>query len=128
MVDSKQQPRAVLNAAFDIVSDAVMPAMEAECLYVVEEVLGAFPLTGAPAHLINHSKLLDAILDIVPTKQRTAVCDILVQHGRLQRSWTKTSTELLKLPGVTPSISETLRSMDILGVFPSSKRTFAPAS
>ncbi|GAA5862450.1 hypothetical protein JCM3774_002522 [Rhodotorula dairenensis] len=109
------QPRAVLNAAFDIVSDAVMPAMEAECLYVVEEVLGAFPLTGAPVHLINHSKLLDAILDMVPTKQRTGVCDILVQHGRLQRSWAKTSTELLKLPGVTPPICDALRSMDILG-------------
>lgn len=92
-----------------------MPAMEAECLFVADEVLNAFPLSGVPAHLINHSKLLDAILEIVPPKQRNGVCEVLVQHGRLQRSWMKTSTELLKLPGVTPSICDALKSVDILG-------------
>ncbi|BGP00473.1 eukaryotic translation initiation factor 2-alpha kinase [Rhodotorula toruloides] len=109
------QPRAVLNAAFDIVSDAVMPAMEAECLFVIEEILSAFPLTGTPAHIINHSKILDALLDIVPAKQRDAVCDILVQHGRLQRTWVKTASELLKLPGVTRAMCEALGTVDVAG-------------
>ncbi|BGP13397.1 hypothetical protein JCM10213_008556 [Rhodosporidiobolus nylandii] len=109
------QPRAVLNAAFDIVSDAVMPAMEAECIFVIEEILAAFPLTGQPIHILNHSKILDALMDVVPSKQRHAVCEILVQHGRLQRSWVKTSTDLLKLPGVTRSICETLSAVDVAG-------------
>ncbi|GAA5975630.1 hypothetical protein JCM11641_003551 [Rhodosporidiobolus odoratus] len=109
------QPRAVLNAAFDIVSDAVMPAMEAECIFVIEEILAAFPLTGQPIHILNHSKVLDALMDVIPSKQRPAVCEILVQHGRLQRSWVKTSTELLKLPGVTRSVCDILGVLDVSG-------------
>lgn len=92
-----------------------MPAMEAECLFVTEEILNAFPLTGTPAHLINHSKLLDTVLDIVPKKHREAVAEILVQHGRLQRSWLKTSTELLMLHGVTATICDALRAVDVIG-------------
>ncbi|GAA6036515.1 hypothetical protein JCM8097_003543 [Rhodosporidiobolus ruineniae] len=109
------QPRAVLNAAFDIVSDAHMPAMEAESIFVIEEILNAFPLSGQPAHFLNHSKILDAIIDVVPSKNRPAVCEILVQHGRLQRSWVKTSTELLKLPGVTRPICDILSAVDVAG-------------
>ncbi|GAA5903646.1 hypothetical protein JCM6882_003009 [Rhodosporidiobolus microsporus] len=109
------QPRAVLNAAFDIVSDAVMPAMEAECIFVIEEILAAFPLNGEPVHILNHSKILDALMEVVPTKQRAAVCEILVQHGRSQRSWVKTSAELLKLPGVTRSVCEVLGAVDVAG-------------
>ncbi|GAA5836580.1 hypothetical protein JCM9279_000433 [Rhodotorula babjevae] len=109
------QPRAVLNAAFDIVSDAVMPAMEAECIYVVEEILDAFPLGGKPAHLVNHSKILDAIIDIFPAKQREAVCEILVQHGRLQRTWSKTSSDLFKLIGVSRSMCDLLGALNSVG-------------
>ncbi|GAA5921698.1 hypothetical protein JCM1841_007094 [Sporobolomyces salmonicolor] len=109
------QPRAVLNAAFDIVSDAVMPAMEAECIFVIEEILTAFPFSGQPIHVLNHSKILDALVDIVPTKQRAAVCEILVQHGRLQRTWTKTATELLKLQGVTRAMCDVLGAVDLDG-------------
>ncbi|GAA5826004.1 hypothetical protein JCM11251_000087 [Rhodosporidiobolus azoricus] len=109
------QPRAVLNAAFDIVSDAVMAAMEAECIFVIDEILAAFPLNGQAIHILNHSKILDAIMEVVPLKQRAAVCEILVQHGRLQRSWVKTSTELLKLPGVTRSVCEVLGAVDVAG-------------
>ncbi|GJN93481.1 hypothetical protein Rhopal_006538-T1 [Rhodotorula paludigena] len=109
------QPRSVLNAAFDIVSDAIMPAMEAECLFVIEEILGAFPLTGKPAHVINHSKILDAILDVIPSKHREAVCEILVQHGRLQRTWAKTSSELFKLPGITRAMCDVLGAVDVSG-------------
>lgn len=96
-----------------------MPAMEAECLFVVEEILNAFPMTGTPVHLINHSKLLDVCLDIAPKKHREAVADILVQHGRLQRSWLKTSTELLKLHGFTTAMCDHLRSFDVIGEFAS---------
>ncbi|GAA6018919.1 hypothetical protein JCM10207_009197 [Rhodosporidiobolus poonsookiae] len=109
------QPRAVLNAAFDIVSDAVMPAMEAECLFVIEEILAAFPLNGRAVHFLNHSKILDALVDVIPSKQRAAVCEILVQHGRMQRSWVKTSTDLLKLAGVTRSMVDVLGAVDVAG-------------
>ncbi|GAA5860143.1 hypothetical protein JCM8547_009200 [Rhodosporidiobolus lusitaniae] len=109
------QPRAVLNAAFDIVSDAVMPAMEAEAIFVIQEILAAFPLTGQPVHILNHSKILDALIDVIPSKQRPTVCEILVQHGRLQRTWVKTSTELLKLPGVTRSMCDLLGAVDVAG-------------
>lgn len=108
----------MLNAAFDIVSDAVMPAMEAECIFVTEEILDAFPLAGKPAHLINHSKILDAIIDIFPSKQREAVCEILVQHGRLQRTWSKTSSELFKLIGVTRSMCDLLGALNSVGASP----------
>ncbi|SGY15170.1 BQ5605_C013g07278 [Microbotryum silenes-dioicae] len=100
------QPRAVLNAAFDIVTDAVTAATEAEILIVVEEILAAFPLTGQKVHVLNHSKLLDAVVDRVPEKQREAVLEVLQQHGRLQRSWVKTSSELLKIPGVTKAMCD----------------------
>ncbi|SCV70247.1 BQ2448_1641 [Microbotryum intermedium] len=100
------QPRAVLNAAFDIVTDAVTAATEAEILIVVEDILAAFPLTGQKVHVLNHSKLLDAIVDRVPQKQREVVLEVLQQHGRLQRSWIKTSSELLKIEGVTKSMCD----------------------
>ncbi|GAA6010979.1 hypothetical protein JCM11491_005895 [Sporobolomyces phaffii] len=109
------QPRAILNAAFDIVSDVAMPAMEAECIFVLEEILAAFPFSGQTWHVLNHSKILDALLDIFPAKQRVQVAELLVQHSRSQRTWIKTSTELLKLPGVTKSMCDTLRSVDISG-------------
>ncbi|GAA5975545.1 hypothetical protein JCM5350_002643 [Sporobolomyces pararoseus] len=109
------QPRAILNAAFDIVSDVAMPAMEAECIFVLEEILAAFPFSGQTWHVLNHSKILDALLDIFPSKQRIPVAELLVQHSRSQRTWTKTSTELLKLPGVTKSMCDTLRSVDVSG-------------
>ncbi|GAA5881509.1 hypothetical protein JCM16303_005683 [Sporobolomyces ruberrimus] len=109
------QPRAVLNAAFDIVSDVAMPAMEAECIFVLEEILAAFPFSGQTWHVLNHSKILDALLDIFPPKQRTQVAELLVQHSRSQRTWAKTSAELLKLPGVTKSMCDTLRAVDVSG-------------
>lgn len=92
-----------------------MPAMEAECIYVVEEILDAFPLGGKPAHLVNHSKILDAIIDIFPAKQREAVCEILVQHGRLQRTWSKTSSDLFKLIGVSRSMCDLLGALNSVG-------------
>lgn len=92
-----------------------MPAMEAECIFVLEEILAAFPFSGQTWHVLNHSKILDALLDIFPSKQRIPVAELLVQHSRSQRTWTKTSTELLKLPGVTKSMCDTLRSVDVSG-------------
>lgn len=109
------QPRAILNAAFDIVSDVAMPAMEAECLFVLEEILAAFPFSGQTWHVLNHSKILDALLDIFPARQRIQVSELLVQHSRSQRTWSKTSAELLKLPGVTKSMCDTLRAVDTSG-------------
>ncbi|GAA5903465.1 serine/threonine-protein kinase GCN2 [Sporobolomyces salmoneus] len=109
------QPRAILNAAFDIVSDVAMPAMEAECIFVLEEILSAFPFSGQIWHVLNHSKILDALLDVFPVKQRTQVAELLVQHSRSQRTWTKTSTELLKLPGVTKAMCDILRAVDVSG-------------
>ncbi|KAK4700699.1 eukaryotic translation initiation factor 2-alpha kinase 4, partial [Phenoliferia sp. Uapishka_3] len=109
------QPRAVLNAAFDIVSDAVTAASEAECIYVVEELMAAFPFAGETAHIINHSKILDLVVDKVPKRQRSAVLDVLVQHGRLQRIWTKTAAELMKIPGVTKPIVDEMGTFDFYG-------------
>ncbi|GAA6058806.1 hypothetical protein JCM10212_001922 [Sporobolomyces blumeae] len=109
------QPRATLNAAFDIVSDVAMPAMEAECIFVIEEVLNAFPFSGKPWHVLNHSKILDSLLEVIPSKQRGAVSEILAAHCRLQRSWTKTSTEMLKLPGVTKAMCDVLKTCDVSG-------------
>ncbi|KAM0750676.1 Serine/threonine-protein kinase [Meredithblackwellia eburnea MCA 4105] len=109
------QPRAVLNAAFDIVSDAVTAASEAECLYVMEEVMAAFPFSGETVHVVNHSKILEAVIDRVPSKRKAAVLEILVQHSRLQRSWPKTAVELLKIQGMTKAIVDDIGIMDFNG-------------
>lgn len=109
-----QQPRAVLNAAFDIVTDAVTAASEAEVLLVVDEIMAAFPL-GETLHVLNHSKLLDALVERLPAKRREAALEILVQHGRLQRTWSKTSTELMKLHGVTRAMCDEIGLVDTIG-------------
>jgi translation initiation factor 2-alpha kinase 4 len=109
------QPRAVLNAAFDIVSDAMNAAAEAEVIYVVEEIAAAFPFDGDTIHYLNHSKILDALLERVPAKRRTAVLDVLVQHGRLNRSWSKTAGELMKITGISKANVEELGVLDIVG-------------
>lgn len=104
-----------MNAAFDIVSDAVTAATEAECLYVVEEVVAAFPFPGETVHFLNHSKILDAIVERVPVKRRSEVLEVLVQHGRLQRHWSKTSGELFKIQGVTKVIVDEIGTLDFAG-------------
>lgn len=105
----------MLNAAFDIVSDAVTAATEAEVLYVVEEILAAFPLVGEKVHVLNHSKILDAVVERVPSRRRTEVLEVLVQHARLHRSWFKTTNELLKLQGVTKTMCEEMGVLDGAG-------------
>ncbi|KAL8287446.1 hypothetical protein RQP46_003304 [Phenoliferia psychrophenolica] len=109
------QPRAVLNAAFDIVSDAVTAASEAECIYVVEELMASFPFPGETIHIINHSKILDAVVEKVPTKRRAEVLDVLVHHGRLQRLWSKTAAELMKIQGVTRATVDEMGALDFYG-------------
>lgn len=104
----------MLNAAFDIVSDAVTAASDAEVLLVVDEVMAAFPL-GETLHVLNHRKLLDAVVDRIPSKRRAAALEILVQHGRLQRTWSKTSTELMKLTGVTRAMCDEIGLVDTIG-------------
>lgn len=110
-----QQPRAVLNAAFDIVSDAVTAATEAECLFVIEDCIAAFPFPGETVHFLNHSKILEAIVDRIPAKRRSAVLDVFVQHGRLQRIWAKTAVELLKIQGVTRAMVDEMGHFDFAG-------------
>lgn len=90
-------------------------ATEAECLYVVEEVMAAFPFPGDTVHFINHSKILDAVVERVPIKRRSDVLEVLVQHGRLQRTWSKTAGELLKLQGVTKAMVDEMGSLDCYG-------------
>ncbi|KAK4057521.1 eukaryotic translation initiation factor 2-alpha kinase [Microbotryomycetes sp. JL221] len=109
------QPRAVLNAAFDIVSDAVTPAAEAESIYVVDEIMGAFPLPGETVHYLNHVKILEAILERLPQKYRAQALEVLVQHGRLQRAWSKTATELFKILGITREMCDELGALDCTG-------------
>ncbi|ORY86753.1 kinase-like domain-containing protein [Leucosporidium creatinivorum] len=117
------QPRAVLNAAFDIVTDAVTAAAEAEVILVVEEIMAAFPL-GETMHIINHSKLLDVLVERIPAKRRPAALEVLVQHGRLQRTWFKTSTELMKLPGVTRAMCDEMALVDTTGDVASMRSLF----
>ena len=112
-----QQPRAILNAAFDIVSDAVTSATEAEVIYVADEIVAAFPFDGETVHYLNHAKILDALVERVPSKRRALVLDILSQHGRLHRTWSKTSTELLKITGMSKALVDDLGALDIAGTF-----------
>lgn len=104
-----------MNAAFDIVSDVMTAAAEAECLFVVDEILSAFPLAGNIVHVLNHSKILEALIAGLPASRRPAVLEILVTHGRLQRAWSKTATEMLKIPGVTKAMCDELAAVDGTG-------------
>lgn len=104
----------MFNAAFDIVTDAVTAAAEAEVILVVDEIMAAFPL-GDTIHIINHGKLLDVVVERIPAKRRPAALEILVQHGRQQRTWFKTSTELMKLPGVTRAMCDEMALVDTTG-------------
>lgn len=117
------QPRAVLNAAFDIVSDAGMQAAStAECIYILEEAILSFPFSGDTIHVLNHSRILDAIIDRVPQQQRPQVLEVLSQHGRLQRPWTKTALELMKIRGLTRPIIDEIALLDIVGTLNLSSR------
>ena len=119
------QPRASLNAAFDIVSDALTPATEAECLFIIEEIMAAFPFDGETVHLLNHAKVLDAIVhrvDLRPDepdksdrRRREAVLEILLQQGRAPKSWTKVSAELLKVQGVTRAMADDIGMVNVAG-------------
>lgn len=90
-------------------------AAEAEVIYVVEEIAAAFPFDGDTVHYLNHSKILDALMERVPMKRRTAVLDVLVQHGRLHRSWSKTAGELMKITGISKSNVDELGILDLAG-------------
>ncbi|KAK4052686.1 eukaryotic translation initiation factor 2-alpha kinase [Microbotryomycetes sp. JL201] len=109
------QPRAILNASFDIVSDVVTPAAESECIYVVDEIMSTFPMPGEAVHYVNHVKILDALVERLPDKYRGQVLEVLVQHGRTQRGWSKTATELFKILGVTREMCDELASLDCSG-------------
>lgn len=82
---------------------------------MVEEILAAFPFPGETIHFLNHSKLLDAVVAKVPPRRRTEVMEVIVQHGRMQRSWSKTATELIKIPGVSKSMIEEMGSFNLTG-------------
>lgn len=90
-------------------------AAEAEVILVVDEIMAAFPL-GETTHIINHGKLLDVLVERVPVKRRPAALEVLVQHGRQQRTWIKTATELMKLPGVTRAMCDEMALVDSTGV------------
>lgn len=119
------QPRASLNAAFDIVSDANTPATEAECLCIVEEIMAAFPFDGETVHYLNHANILDAVahrVDLRPDepdkadrRRREAVLEILLQQGRAPKSWTKVSAELLKVQGVTRAMADDIGIVNVAG-------------
>lgn len=77
--------------------------------------MAAFPFAGETVHFINHSKILDAVVERIPVKRRSDVLEVLVQHGRLQRSWSKTAGELLKLQGVTKTMVDEMGVLDCYG-------------
>ncbi|KAI5477498.1 hypothetical protein MNV49_006345 [Pseudohyphozyma bogoriensis] len=110
------QPEALLRAAFDIVSDAATAVSEAECLYIIEEIVAAFPFKGETVHFLNHSKILDAVVDKVPVSRRAAVLELLTQHPRSTSShWNKTATELLKIHGVSRGMVEDMATLNSAG-------------
>ncbi|KAM0786774.1 hypothetical protein ACM66B_002209 [Microbotryomycetes sp. NB124-2] len=117
------QPRAVLNASFDIVSDVVTPAAEAECIYVVDEIMTTFPMPGQAVHYLNHVKILDALVERLPDKYKKQVLEVLVQHGRTQRAWPKTATELFKILGVTREMCDELAALDCSGDVSTMRKT-----
>lgn len=104
-----------MNAAFDIVSDAVSPATTAEVIHVAEEILSTFPFDGEIVHFLNHTFILDILIEKVPLKGREMVLEVLVQHGRLGRSWSKTAGELMKINGVSKGLVEEWSTLDTPG-------------
>lgn len=82
---------------------------------MVEEILAAFPFPGETVHFLNHSNLLDAVVAKVPQRRRSEVMEVIVQHGRTQRSWSKTAAELIKIPGVSKSIIEEMGLFNVTG-------------
>ena len=90
-------------------------ATEAEVIYVADEIIAAFPFDGETVHFLNHAKILEALIERVPAKRRALVLDILGQHGRLQRTWSKTSTELLKITGISKALVDQLGALDVAG-------------
>lgn len=86
-----------------------------EVILIADEIAAAFPFDGETIHYLNHSKILDALLERIPVKRRSAVLDVLAQHGRLNRSWTKTAGELLKITGISKANIDELGALDVSG-------------
>lgn len=75
---------------------------------------------------MSHSKILDAVVEKVPAKRKADVLAALVQHGRLQRPWSKTASELRKISGVTRAMVDEMGALDFYGNAPSSRWLHLP--
>ncbi|KAI5790224.1 kinase-like domain-containing protein [Geopyxis carbonaria] len=113
------QPRSHGEVDFDIISyDSLdLSLKEAEVIKVVDEVIDAFPsLKGAQiCYHINHSSLLDAIMDFcrIKSSARGHAKEILSNLNLRQRQWSKIRNELVtsKL-GILPTSLDDLARFD----------------
>lgn len=84
-------PAKFREVDFDIVSDKVDPLDEAECLKVLDEVLESFPFGSSVHFSINHTAILEAVLDFcgVENPQRPKVASLMSELG-----FSKTSLDI----------------------------------
>lgn len=63
----------------------------------------SFPFPCDIVHVASHGKLLEGLLDHLGAKQMQAVLEVMVKHDPLQKSWSKTASELLNVEGLSRS-------------------------
>lgn len=73
------QPRSVLEVDFDIVSPEKTSAAEGEVFSVLEEILDEIPQLSSDSYVIqiNHSEVIELVLERVPKKLQAAVISSL---------------------------------------------------
>lgn len=93
-------PKSLGVVDFDVVSRRPrhLPSHEAECFKVVEEIIDKVPAlsTAKMVFYINHSELLDTILDYcrIDKAQRPAVKETLSKLNVQRNTWTQIRAEL----------------------------------
>ncbi|KAI4287854.1 MAG: hypothetical protein L6R35_002883 [Caloplaca aegaea] len=110
-VPSGGHPRTVGEVDFDIISyDSLDLALrEAEAIKVLDEIVDEFPSMAAVpmCYHINHSSILDAILDAcdVPPSKKPAVKEVISRLHIGEHTWATVRSELRNPPVSVPATS-----------------------
>ncbi|KAI4208021.1 MAG: hypothetical protein LQ346_000185 [Caloplaca aetnensis] len=110
-VPSGGHPRVVGEVDFDIISynSLDLALREAEAIKVLDEIVDEFPSMAAVpmCYHINHSRILDAILDAcdVPPSKKAAVKEVISRLHTGEHTWATIRSELRNPPVSVPATS-----------------------
>ncbi|KAI4095599.1 MAG: hypothetical protein LQ344_001530 [Seirophora lacunosa] len=110
-VPSAGHPRTVGEVDFDIISynSLDLALREAEAIKVLDEIVDEFPSMAAVpmCYHINHSSILDAILDAcdVPPSKKPAVKEVISRLHIGEHTWATVRSELRNPPVSVPATS-----------------------